>query len=258
MPTSAAVKDPIPLMEGAIDAVFALKRKVREADERARTVSEESKMWKARYEKERRRVEELERELVLAQRRAASSDSTLPTSNERSAADLPQSPPPDRGGVSGPYGSSTRSSAASSASTHVLSPTEKRFAEQELRFRPPDDDASTVKSSDSPDIFTRYSYAIPSMTAAAAGGTNAVDGTATTARSGNIGPISESGGEINASQEDIIASVVASQCSPSSSKSGGQGGASSPTSGANKMKKVRSFPPKSVKKAIKSTKKALS
>mmetsp|Transcript_4400 Transcript_4400/g.12401 ORF Transcript_4400/g.12401 Transcript_4400/m.12401 type:complete len:206 (+) Transcript_4400:388-1005(+) len=118
-------------------------------------------MWKSRYEKEKRRVEELERELMLAQRRISyangvgsdgatgvpeSSLVSLPAQERSAAACLPQSPPSNPRSRSSSRSRGRGRSSGSNAGIggsrgHLESPAEKMFAEQQLSFRvPPDDD----------------------------------------------------------------------------------------------------------------------
>ena len=114
-------------------------------------------MWKSRYEQEKRRVEELERELMLAQRSATYTNggSASPSAQEQSAPSLPDAPPSNSGSRSSSrdrgrgrsWGSNT---SLGGSSGHVESPAEKMFAEKQLSFRvpPDDDDHDCVRDSD--------------------------------------------------------------------------------------------------------------
>ena len=114
----------------------------------AQTDNERRQMWKSRYEQEKRRVEEVERELMLAQRSATYTDggSTPPSAQDKSASSLPDAPPSDSGSRSSSRNRRRGRSWGSNislggSSGHVESPAEKMFAEQQLSFRvPPDDD----------------------------------------------------------------------------------------------------------------------
>ena len=112
------------------------------------TDNEHQQMWKSRYEQEKRRVEELERELILAQRSATYTNggSASPSAQEQSAQSLPDAPPSNSGSRSssrarGRGRSLESNTSLGGSSGHVESPAEKMFAEQQLSFRvPPDDD----------------------------------------------------------------------------------------------------------------------
>ena len=196
-------------------------------------------MWKSRYEKEKLRVEELERELLLAQRRAAytgtdsakeakSSAASIPE-QERSAASLSQSPPSNPGSRSSSRSRGRgRGSGSDVGGGHVESPAEKMFAEHQLLFRPPpDDDDHNLKSTD---VF--MSHAVSDDVVGDAG--IVID---------NIGAVD---------QRDTDAPAPPPEAPPLE-----EDGASVTSSVASRMKKGTKLLTTPVKKVFKSTKKVL-
>ena len=203
----------------------------------SQTDNDHRQMWKSRYEQEKRRVEELERELMLAQRSATYTNggSASPSAQEQSAPSLPDAPPSNSGSRSSSrdrgrgrsWGSNT---SLGGSSGHVESPAEKMFAEQQLSFRvPPDDDDDHDGVRDS-DVF--MSHAVAGEVVGDVG--ICID---------NIGAVKESverhttlPGEVQREEEDVLSMT---------------------SSVASKMKKGAKLITGPMKKAAKSAKKVL-